>query len=152
MNYVNGRKTEFTKKELLDILNSFLTYKPIFEKHFKDINRPSLDSFPMDGESHEYIGYDYTCVKAAWEIHGLASKYNLLDIEYNDNIVKIREKYGVSDVEEAYEKLDFLEIMTIITLIDRADRHCDGCVYEDNVERGTFYKLLCRLEEIRGEL
>lgn len=50
------------------------------------------------------------------------------------------------------EKLDFLEIMTIFTFIDRFDRHADGLVYEHGVEDGTFYKLLCRLEEIRGEI
>ena len=152
MNYANDRKTEFTKKELLDILNSFLTYKPIFEKHFKDVNRPSLDSFPISDVTHKYIGYDYTYVEAAWKIQGLVSKHGLLDINYLSNADKICEKYDVSEIEEAYDKLDFLEVMTVFTLIARADRHCDGCVYEAEVENGTFYKLLCRLEEIKNEL
>lgn len=152
MNQVNSRKIKFTKKELLDILNSFLTYKSLFEKHFKDVNRPSLDSFPISDVTHEYIGYDYTYVEAAWKIQGLVSKYGLLDINYLSTVDKICEKYDVSGIEEAYDKLDFFEVMTVFTLIARADRHCDGCVYEDAVENGTFYKLLSRLEEIRDEL
>ncbi len=47
MNQVNSRKIGFTKEELSDILNSFLTYKPLFEKHFKEENKPSLDTFPI---------------------------------------------------------------------------------------------------------
>ena len=77
----------------------------------------------------------------------------MLDVEYQNNIARIRKKYGKRHVEGlSKEKLDFLEIITIFTFIHRAERHAGGGWYDDCIADGTYYNLLCRLEEIKNEL
>ena len=76
----------------------------------------------------------------------------MLDVDYNNNMTLIKKKYGKQYVEElSKENLDFLEIITVFTLIHRAERHAGGW-YDDCVADGTYYNLLCRLEEIKNEL
>ena len=79
--------------------------------------------------------------------------YEMLDVEYQDNIAMIKKKYGKQYVDDlSKEKLDFLEIITIFTFIHRAERHAGGGWYDDCMADGTYYNLLCRLEEIKYEL
>ena len=120
------RRTDFTKDEMLDIIDFYLQYKPMLE------NRELFDP------------HDFTM---------LLYMYEMVDVNYIDNMTEIKEKYGKRYVEDlSKEKLDFLEIITIFTLIHRAERHSGGGWYEDCVEDGTYYNLLCRLEEIKAEL
>ncbi|MBQ2832234.1 hypothetical protein [Methanobrevibacter sp.] len=120
------RRTDFTKEEMLDIIDFYLQYKPMLE------NRELFDP------------HDFTM---------LLYMYEMVDVNYIDNMTEIKEKYGKRYVEDlSKEKLDFLEIITIFTLIHRAERHSGGGWYEDCVEDGTYYNLLCRLEEIKAEL
>ncbi|AWX31862.1 DUF6508 domain-containing protein [Methanosphaera sp. BMS] len=151
-----NRKTEFTKEELIEILDSFLEYKPVFDRRVSGEDsswKVDETRYDTDASTHRYIGYDYTYVKAAWDVRNVVYDYRIEDKENIPNFKIICEKYGVHDVKGASEKkLDFLEIVTIITYIDRADRHSDGGWYEHRVEDGTFYNLLCRLEDIRDDL
>lgn len=120
------RRTDFTTEEMLDIIDFYLQYKPMLENQ---------DPFNP---------HDFTM---------LLYMYKMLDINYIDNMTEIKEKYGKRYVEElSKEKLDFLEIITVFTLIHRAERHSGGGWYEDCLEDGTYYNLLCRLEEIKNEL
>ena len=120
------RKTDFTKEEMLDIIDFYLQYKPMLENQ---------DPFNP---------HDFTM---------LLYMYEMLDVEYQNNIARIRKKYGKRYVEDlSKEKLDFLEIITIFTFIHRAERHSGGGWYDDCIADGTYYNLLCRLEEIKNEL
>ena len=126
-------KTEFSPEELLDILDFYLQYKPIF-----------------DISSDEDI--DYPPRVAAHDFTILLYNYGIVDTNYRVNMEKIRQKYKKKYVREiSEEKLDFLEIITVFTLIHRGERHAGGW-YEDCIEDGTYYNLLCRLEEIRNGL
>ena len=79
--------------------------------------------------------------------------YEMLDVNYIDNMTRIKKKYGKKYVEDlSKEKLSFLEIITIFTFIHRAERHAGGGWYDDCIEDGTYNNLLCRLEEIKNEL
>ena len=120
------RRTDFTKEEMLDIIDFYLQYKPMLENQ---------DSFNP---------HDFTM---------LLYMYKMVDVEYQNNIARIRKKYGKRYVEElSKEKLDFLEIITIFTFIHRAERHAGGGWYDDCMDDGTYYNLLCRLKEIKTEL
>lgn len=127
------RRTDFTKDEMLDIIDFYLQYKPMLDEYVSD-----RDHYP------EFDPHDFTM---------LLYMYEMVDVNYIDNMTEIKEKYGKRYVEDlSKEKLDFLEIITIFTLIHRAERHSGGGWYEDCVEDGTYYNLLCRLEEIKAEL
>ena len=121
------RRTDFSKEEMLDIIDFYLQYKPMLEE-----NNPEFDP------------HDFTL---------LLYMFKMVDVDYNNNMTLIKKKYGKQGTEElSKEKLDFLEIITVFTLIHRADRHCGGGWYEDCMADGTYYNLLCRLEEIKNEL
>lgn len=127
------RKTEFTKEELLDILDFYLQYKPVFDGS----SDGDIECCPLSAAS------DFTL---------LLYEYGIFDRNYFANLDKIRQKYGKEGIcELSGEKLDFLEIITIFTFIHRAERHAGGW-YEDCIENGTYLNLLSRLEEIRDEL
>ena len=152
-----NRKTDFSRDELIDVLDSFLKYQAVFDERFSGVDISSLkfdsSKYHTDGSSHEFIDYDYTYVRVAWRLVDVLFDYHILDRENLPNFRKICEKYDVGDVKEAsMMKLDFLEIITILTYIYRADHHADGGWFELCVEDGTFYSLLSRLEEIRAEL
>ena len=127
------RRTDFTKEEMLDIIDFYLQYKPM------------LDEYVANQEHYpEFDPHDFT---------KLLFMYEMLDVEYADNMERIRKKYGKRYVEDlSKEKLSFLEIITIFTFISRAERHSGGGWYDDCVADGTYYNLLCRLEEIKYEL
>ena len=79
--------------------------------------------------------------------------YKMVDVDYINNMTRIKKKYEKNDVEDlSKEKLSFLEIITVFTLIHRAERHTGGGWYDDCIADGTYYNLLCRLEEIKAEL
>jgi len=121
------RRTDFTREEMLDILDFYLQYKPMLEE-----NNPQFNP------------HDFTM---------LLYMYKMLDVDYINNMTKIKEKYGKKYVEDlSKEKLDFLEIITVFTLIHRAERHSGGGWYDDCINDGTYYNLLCRLEELKNEL
>ena len=152
---MNMERNNLCRDELMEVLDSILKYKPVFDKRVaRDGSRwiPDETNYKIDN-SHYYVGYDYIYVRVAWRIWEVVEKYNLQDFDYSLNIKIIQDKYGINDLKQVSEKkLDFLEIITILTYIERYNRHADGCVYEHYVEDGTFYNLLCRLEEIRSEL
>ena len=126
------RRTDFTKEEMLDIIDFYLQYKPMLEGSANEEDRLQFDP------------HDFTM---------LLYMYKMLDIDYIDNMTKMKKKYGKRYVEElSKEKLDFLEIITVFTLIHRAERHSGGGWYDDCMTDGTYYNLLCRLEEIKKEL
>lgn len=120
------RRIDFTKEEMLDIIDFYLQYKPMLENQ---------DSFNP---------HDFTM---------LLYMYEMLDVEYINNMTRIKKKYGKQYVKDlSKERLDFLEIITIFTFIHRAERHAGGGWYDDCMADGTYYNLLCRLEEIKNEL
>ena len=120
------RRTDFTKEEMLDIIDFYLQYKPMLEN--QDLFNP----------------HDFTM---------LLYMYEMVDVDYINNMTRIKKKYGKRYVEDlSKEKLDFLEIITIFTFIHRAERHSGGGWYDDCIADGTYYNLLCRLKEIKTEL
>ena len=128
-----NRKVEFTDDELREIIDSFLEFKPVLDKEFT-VDNPN------------WWG-DESFLHLLW-------KYNLVDTKYNVNLNKIIEKYGKREIHSlSLEKLDFLEIMTIFTYIPRVDHHDYRNEFVQHCfDDGTYYNLLCRLEEIRNEL
>lgn len=127
------RRTDFTKEEMLDIIDFYLQYKPMIDE-----NASNLDNH------YPYAPHDFT---------KLLYMYEMLDVDYINNMTLLKKKYGKRYVGElSKEKLDFLEIITIFTFIHRADRHAGGGWYDDCIADGTYYNLLSRLEEIKCEL
>lgn len=127
------RRTDFTKEEMLDIIDFYLQYKPMLDENVSNQD----DHLPF----------------APHYFTKLLFMYEMLDVEYADNMIRIRKKYGKRYVEDlSKEKLSFLEIITIFTFISRAERHSGGGWYDDCIANGTYYNLLCRLEEIKSEL
>lgn len=125
-------RTDFTKEEMLDIIDFYLQYKPM------------LDEYVADGEHYpEFNPHDFTM---------LLYMYEMLDVNYPHNVKKIKAKYGKKYIEDiSKEKLDFLEVITVFTYIHRASR--GDIDYDDYcIRSGVFYNLLCRLEEIKEEL
>ena len=121
------RRIDFTKEEMLDIIDFYLQYKPMLEE-----NNPHFNP------------HDFTM---------LLYMYKMVDVDYINNMTRIKKKYEKNDVEDlSKEKLSFLEIITVFTLIHRAERHTGGGWYDDCIADGTYYNLLCRLEEIKAEL
>lgn len=99
------RRTDFTKEEMLDIIDFYLQYKPMLE------NQEPFDP------------HDFTM---------LLYMYEMLNVNYIDNMTRIKKKYGKKYVEDlSKEKLSFLEIITIFTFIHRAERHAGGGWYDD---------------------
>ena len=91
-------------------------------------------------------------VLAVDDFTGILYEYGIVDINYFENLDKIRQKYGKERIcDLSKEKLDFLEIITIFTFINRAERHAGGW-YRDCINDGTYLNLLCRLEEIKNEI
>ena len=127
------RRTDFSKEEMLDIIDFYLQYKPQFDKN------------ASNQEEHQpYAPHDFTM---------LLYMYKMVDVDYINNMTRIKKKYGKKYVEDlSKEKLNFLEIITIFTFIHRAERHAGGLWYDECMEDGTYYNLLCRLEEIKKEL
>ena len=128
-----NRKVEFTDDELREIIDSFLEFKPVLDKE-STVDNPN------------WWG-DESFLHLLW-------KYNLVDRKYNVSLNKIIEKYGKREIHSlSLEKLDFLEIMTIFTYIPRVDHHDYRSEFVQRCfDDGTYYNLLCRLEEIRNEL
>ena len=121
------RRTDFTREEMLDIIDFYLLYKPLLEE-----------------DSPEFDPHDFTM---------LLYMYEMLDVEYIENMKILKKKYGKKYVEDlSKEKLDFLEVITVFTFIHRLDRHMGWGFYDDCLDDGTYYNLLCRLEEIKHEL
>ena len=127
-------KTEFSKEELLDIIDFYLQYKPLF-----------------DEASTKYVDYVPRRL-AAQDFTTLLYEYGIADTNYFNNMDKIDEKYGKKYIRDlSKEKLDFLEIITIFTFIHRAEHMGYGSC-EEFIKDNTYYNLLCRLEEIKNEL
>ena len=123
------RRTDFTKEEMWDIIDFYLQYKPM-----------------LDGNQEDYPPFD------PHDFTLLLYMYKMVDVDYIDNMTRIKKKYGKQYVEDlSKEKLDFLEIISVFTLIHRAERHA-GDWYDECISDGTYYNLLCRLEEIKIEL
>ena len=126
------RRTDFTKEEMLDIIDFYLQYKPMLDEY-------------VDNREHypQFEPHDFTL---------LLYMYDIIDVDYIDNWEKIKDKYekrGIDDL--CYEKLDFLEVITVFTAIHRASRN-DIYLYDYCIEHDIYYKLLSRLEEIKNEL
>ena len=128
-----NRKVEFTDDELREIIDSFLEFKPVLDKES-----------PVDNP--KWWGVE-SFLELLW-------RYDLVDRNYNVSLGKIIEKYDERKIHSlSLEKLDFLEIMTIFTYIPRVDHHDYRNEFVKRCfDDGTYYNLLCRLEEIRNEL
>ncbi len=126
------RRTDFTKEEMLDIIDFYLQYKSMLDEYVS--NR---EHFP------EFDPHDFTM---------LLYMYKMVDVDYIDNWEKLLKKYGKTNVEGiSKEKLDFVEIITVFTAIHRVSRNDDE-LYDYCIESDIYYNLLCRLEEIKEEL
>ena len=77
--------------------------------------------------------------------------YDIIDVEYPDNVQIIKKKYGITSYDVTKEKLDFLEVITVFTEIHRMARN-DWDLEDYCVKNDIYYNLLCRLEEIKSEL
>ncbi|MEE1129474.1 MAG: hypothetical protein UHW99_05765 [Methanobrevibacter sp.] len=128
------RRTDFTKEEMLDIIDFYLQYKPMLDAYVA--NR---DNYP------EFDPHDFTL---------LLYMYEMLDVDYIDNVERINNKYGKKSLEDlSKEKFDFLEAITLFTWIHRASRgDIEDETYTYCIEKDIYYYLLCRLEEIKIEL
>lgn len=127
------RRTEFTNEEMLDILDFYLQYKPLFDEYITN-----KEHYPMNP-------HDFTL---------LLYIYGTIDVDYINNMKNIKEKYGKQYVDDlSKEKLDFLEIITIFTLIHREARNdFHNETYNYCIESNIYYNLLCRLEEIKNNI
>ena len=126
------RRTDFTKEEMLDIIDFYLQYKPMLDEYV--LNREHYPKFDP---------HDFTM---------LLYMYKMVDVDYIDNWEKLLKKYGKTNIKEvSKEKLDFLEIITAFTAIHRASRNDDD-LYDYCIESNVYYNLLCRLEDIKKEL
>ena len=127
-----SQRTDFTRDELLDILDFYLQYKPCFENQVSD-------EFYLT----YMVPHDFTL---------LLYEYQIVDLNYFENLDKMRKKYNKHDISDlAKEKLDFFEVITIFTFIHRAERHGGGW-YKSCVKDNTYYNLLLSLKEIRDDL
>ena len=125
------RRTDFTRDEILEIIDSYLYYKPMFDEYVNNRDHyPDMD--PMDFTALLYV-------------------YDIIDVEYPDNVQKIKKKYGITSYDVTKEKLNFLEVITVFTEIHRMARN-DWELEDYCVEKDIYYNLLCRLEEIKNEL
>lgn len=128
------RRTDFTKEEMLDIIDFYLQYKPQLDEYVND-----RDQYP------QFDPHDFTL---------LLYMFKMVDVEYIDNVGRIKEKYGKVFIDDlCKEKFDFLEAITLFTWIHRTTR---GDMYNETydycIENDIYYNLLCRLEEIKNEL
>ena len=125
------RRTDFTKEEMLDIIDFYLQYKPML-----DADRANYSNFDP---------HDFTM---------LLYMYKMVDVDYIDNVKRIKKKYGKQSIDDlSKEKFDFLESITLFTWIHRASRgDIEDETYAYCIENDIYYNLLCRLEEIKDEL
>ena len=128
------RRTDFSKEEMLDIIDFYLQYKPM------------LEEYSANKENNlQFDPHDFTM---------LLYMFKMVDVDYIDNIKRIKEKYGKQFIDDlSKEKFDFLEAITLFTWIHRTSRG-DFCneTYDYCIENDIYYNLLCRLEEIKNEL
>ena len=128
------RRTNFSKEEMLDIIDFYLQYKPMLEEY--SANKENNLQF----DPHVFTMLLYM--------------FKMVDVDYIDNIKRIKEKYGKQFIDDlSKEKFDFLEAITLFTWIHRTSRG-DFCneTYDYCIENDIYYNLLCRLEEIKNEL
>ena len=127
-----------TDEELKDILDDFIQYKEYFKN-------PPEEAYLVDD-------WDYSECKEAREIEKLLYTHDVFDTKYYPKIEVMRRKYHKSEaVDFSREKLTLEEVFAVLTWIHRYERHCGGGFLRA-IENGTFYNLLCRMEEIKNEL
>ena len=129
------RRIDFTKEEMLDIIDFYLQYKPMLDEYV--VNR---DHYP------QFNPHDFTM---------MLYMYKMVDVNYIDNVAIIKKKYGKIFIDDlCKEKFDFLEAITLFTWIHRTSRGDMGGdeTYTYCIENDIYYNLLCRLEEIKYEL
>ena len=127
-----------TDEELKIILDDFIQYKDYFEN-------PPEEAYLVDD-------YDYSECKEAREIEKLLYTHDVFDTKYYPKIEVMRRKYHKSEaVDFSREKLTLEEVFAVLTWLHRYERHCGGGFLRA-IENGTFYNLLCRMEEIKNEL
>ena len=128
------RRTDFTKEEMLDIIDFYLQYKPMLDEYVN--NREVYPQFDP---------HDFTL---------LLYMYKMVDVDYINNWEELLKKYVKNNIEDvSKEKLDFLEIITVFTTIHRVSRNdFYDETYKYCIENDIYYNLLCRLEEIKYEL
>lgn len=132
--FPKSRRTDFTKEEMLDIIDFYLHYKPLLEEYSAN-----------EKNSLQFDPHDFTMI---------LYMYKMVDVNYINNMEILKKKYGKQNVYKlSKEKLDFLEIITIFTLIHRVSRgDIEDETYDYCVNHNIYYNLLCRLEEIKNEL
>ena len=127
-----------SKEELKIILDDFIQYKDYFEN-------PPEEAFVVDD-------WDYSQCKEAREIIHLLYDHEVVDYKYHLKLPEMERKYGVNQIHQfSREKLTLEEVFAVLTCLHRDERHCGGSFLRA-IENGTFYNLLCRLEEIKSEL
>ena len=128
------RRTDFSKEEMLDIIDFYLQYKPMLDEYV--VNR---EHYP------EFDPHDFTM---------LLYMYKMADVDYINNVKKIKKKYGKQFIDDlSKEKFDFLEAITLFTWIHRTSRgDINDETYDYCIENDIYYNLLCRLEEIKADL
>ena len=129
----------FSREELIKILDDFLQYKDYFE------NPPE--------EAYEVDDWDYTLCKEAKELEHLLYKYEIYDTKFPDKLSIMERKYNYQRKPALFsrEKLNLDEILAILTWLHREERWFGGA-FSRAIEDKTFYNLLKRMEEIRNEL
>lgn len=127
-----------SKEELKIILDDFIKYKDYFEN-------PPEEAFVVND-------WDYSQCKEAREIVDLLYDLEVVDYKYHLKLPAMEQKYGVNQIHQfSREKLTLEEVFAVLTWLHRDERHCGGSFLRA-IENGTFYNLLCRLEEIKSEL
>ena len=93
-------KTEFTKEEILDILDFYLQYKPLF-----------------DEASTRYVDY-LPLILAAQDFTALLYEYDIADTNYFNNMDTINRKYGkkyICDLSKENLSILSMYFITIFT-------------------------------------
>lgn len=128
----------FSREELIEVLDDFLQYKDYFE------NPPK--------EAYEVDDFDYTECREAKEIEQLLYKYDIYDTKYIEKLPIMKVRYNKeTPAEFSREKLKFDEILVVLTWLHRGERWGGG-LFNEAIKEKTFYNLLKRMEEIRNEL
>ena len=68
------RRTDFTKEEMLEIIDFYLQYKPMLEEYVND-----REAY------HQFDPHDFTL---------LLYMFKMVDVDYNNNMTEIKKKYG----------------------------------------------------------
>lgn len=128
----------FSREELIKILDDFIQYKDYFE------NPPE--------EAFEVNEWDHSQCREASNIVELLYKYDIVDTKYHEKLPVLKRRYNKkTPAEFSRENLKLDEILMILTWLHREERWIGGAFLKA-IKNKTFYYFLKRMEEIRNEL